>query len=65
MLEETGYNIFPHFPVNYNPNSDDPRDPYFVELVIKEQRIRLYFIPNVSESTRFETRTRKEIGVSF
>jgi len=37
--------------------------PYYVELVIREQKIRLYFIPGVSERTRFETRTRKEISV--
>lgn len=38
------------------------RIPYYVELVIKEQKIRLYFIPGVEEDTYFETRTRKEIS---
>lgn len=32
---------------------------------MKEQRIRLYIVPNVSEDTLFETKTRKEISVSF
>lgn len=40
------------------------RIPYYVELVIKEQKIRLYFVPGVKEDTIFETRTRKEISVS-
>lgn len=63
VLEETGYDLLPHFPVDYNVDNDETRDPYFVELVIKEQRIRLYFIPHVKEDAHFETRTRKEIGV--
>ncbi|KAM0789866.1 hypothetical protein ACM66B_006712 [Microbotryomycetes sp. NB124-2] len=38
------------------------RDPFYVEVVIREQKLRLYFIPNVPEDTVFETRTRKEIS---
>lgn len=40
------------------------RNPYYIEVVIKEQKIRLYFIEGVKEDTVFETRTRKEISVS-
>ncbi|KAJ3134883.1 mRNA-decapping enzyme subunit 2 [Physocladia obscura] len=35
----------------------------YVERTIKEQRIRLYIIRGVSETTEFLTQTRKEIGV--
>lgn len=41
------------------------RNPYYIEVVIKEQKIRLYFIEGVKEDTVFETRTRKEISVSL
>ncbi|KAI8607255.1 Dcp2, box A domain-containing protein, partial [Chytriomyces sp. MP71] len=34
----------------------------FVERTMKEQRIRLYVVRGVSESTQFLTQTRKEIG---
>lgn len=63
VLEETGYDLFPHFPAD-SVQVDGIRNPYYVELVIKEQRIRLYFVPDVSEETIFETQTRKEISVS-
>lgn len=31
---------------------------------MREQKIRLYIVPGVDESTQFETLTRKEISVS-
>lgn len=66
VLEETGYDLSSHFP--QKPGHEEwegaERKPYYVELVIKEQKIRLYFIPGVHEDTYFETRTRKEISVS-
>ncbi|KAI8847951.1 Dcp2, box A domain-containing protein [Chytridium lagenaria] len=49
--EETGYNI-----------SGLIRENEYVERTIKEQRIRLYIITGVSETTNFLTQTRKEIG---
>jgi hypothetical protein len=71
VLEETGFDLTPFFPPHqlhpsYSPSDDQQggeRDPYYVELVIREQKIRLYFIPGVAEGTVFETRTRKEISV--
>ncbi|KAJ3206576.1 mRNA-decapping enzyme subunit 2, partial [Dinochytrium kinnereticum] len=51
VLEETGYDI-----------SGLIRENEYVERTIKEQRIRLYIITGVSESTNFSTQTRKEIG---
>ncbi|BGP27904.1 mRNA-decapping enzyme subunit 2 [Rhodotorula toruloides] len=67
VLEETGFDLSPYFPPEQlDPSYIEPegqeRHPYYVELVIREQKIRLYFVPGVSESTRFETRTRKEIS---
>jgi len=35
----------------------------YIEITLKEQRIRLYIVPGVSEETGFETQTRKEISV--
>lgn len=68
VLEETGFDLTPYFPpAQLHPSYVEPegteRVPYYVELVIREQKIRLYFVPGVSEHTRFETRTRKEISV--
>lgn len=48
----------------WSEREGEEREPYFVELVVKEQRIRLYFVKGVEEEFRFETRTRKEISVS-
>ncbi|KWU42467.1 DCP2-domain-containing protein, partial [Rhodotorula sp. JG-1b] len=67
VLEETGFDLTPYFPpAQLHPSYVEPegseRVPYYVELVIREQKIRLYFIPGIKESTRFETRTRKEIS---
>jgi len=52
------------FQPGYVEDEGAERIPYYVELVIKEQKIRLYFVPGVKEDTVFETRTRKEISVS-
>ncbi|GAA5905924.1 hypothetical protein JCM6882_009071 [Rhodosporidiobolus microsporus] len=68
VLEETGCDLTPYFPPHqlhpsYQGEEEGvERVPYYVELVIREQKIRLYFVPNVPEGTRFETRTRKEIS---
>ncbi|GAA5895645.1 hypothetical protein JCM8208_005289 [Rhodotorula glutinis] len=67
VLEETGYDLTASFPPaqlhpSYVEREGHERVPYYVELVIREQKIRLYFVPGVSERTRFETRTRKEIS---
>lgn len=53
MLEETGYDIGPLL-----KKSD------YIELTMREQRIRLYIIQGVPEDTQFIPRTRKEISVS-
>ncbi|GAA5902395.1 uncharacterized protein JCM6883_001392 [Sporobolomyces salmoneus] len=67
VLEETGFDMTEYFhPSQFQPghveDEGSERIPYYVELVIKEQKIRLYFIPGVREDTVFETRTRKEIS---
>ncbi|GAA5838521.1 hypothetical protein JCM11251_003415 [Rhodosporidiobolus azoricus] len=68
VLEETGYDLSAAFPPHqlhpsYQGEEEGvERVPYYVELVIREQKIRLYFVPGVPEHTRFETRTRKEIS---
>ncbi|BGP43747.1 mRNA-decapping enzyme subunit 2 [Rhodotorula kratochvilovae] len=67
VLEETGFDLTSFFPpAQLHPSYVEPegqeRVPYYVELVIREQKIRLYFVPGVSERTQFETRTRKEIS---
>jgi len=33
-----------------------------IQFILKEQLIKLYIVPNISEETKFETRTRKEIS---
>lgn len=55
VLEETGYDCG-HF---LKPVSKD-----FMELTMREQKIRLYIVSGVDEGTHFETLTRKEISVS-
>ncbi|GAA6039757.1 hypothetical protein JCM8097_004205 [Rhodosporidiobolus ruineniae] len=68
VLEETGFDLTSYFPPHQlhpsyaGEEEGVERVPYYVELVIREQKIRLYFVPNVPEATRFETRTRKEIS---
>lgn len=53
VLEETGYDVGPLL-----------KKPDFIELTMREQRIRLYIIQGVPEDTQFIPRTRKEISVS-
>ncbi|KAI9364958.1 Dcp2, box A domain-containing protein [Zopfochytrium polystomum] len=50
VLEETGFDI------------TGKMHGTFIERTIREQRIRLYIVPGVPESTSFLTQTRKEIG---
>lgn len=40
------------------------KKPDYIELTMREQRIRLYIIQGVPEDTLFIPRTRKEISVS-
>ena len=51
-MEETGYDISPLI-----------KEKDYVELTIREQRIRLYIVVGVSEDTEFSPKTRKEISV--
>lgn len=53
MLEETGFDVGPYL-----------KKPDYIELTMREQRIRLYIIQGVSEDTEFVPRTRKEISVN-
>ncbi|TKY85165.1 hypothetical protein EX895_006245 [Sporisorium graminicola] len=53
VLEETGYDCTPLLP-------EDSKD--YLDLTMREQRLRLYIVPGVKESTKFETLTRKEIS---
>ena len=68
VFEETGFDTERWFPREQlkhgfvEPEGCE-RAPYYIELVIKEQKIRLYFIPEVPEDTYFLTQTRKEISV--
>ncbi|KAL9543933.1 hypothetical protein MBANPS3_007886 [Mucor bainieri] len=51
VLEETGYDVGPLL-----------KKPDYIELTMREQRIRLYIIQGVPEDTQFIPRTRKEIS---
>ncbi|KAG2207919.1 hypothetical protein INT47_010903 [Mucor saturninus] len=51
VLEETGYDVGPLL-----------KKPDYIELTMREQRIRLYIIQGVPEDTLFIPRTRKEIS---
>jgi len=51
-MEETGYDI-----------SEFVKEGDYIELLIKEQRIRLYIVTGIPEDTHFEPQTRKEISV--
>lgn len=53
VLEETGFDCGPLLP-------NDSRD--YMELTMREQKIRLYIVPGLDEDTYFETQTRKEIS---
>lgn len=68
VFEETGYNTQHAFPeeqlrAGYVEPEGAERNPYYIEVVIKEQKIRLYFIHDIPEDTYFATQTRKEISV--
>lgn len=54
VLEETG------FDVSRLLNMDD-----FLEVVIGQQRVRLYIIAGVKEDTAFAPLTKKEISVYY
>ncbi|KAG0328342.1 mRNA-decapping enzyme subunit 2 [Dissophora globulifera] len=51
VWEETGFDV-----------TEKIKDEDYVEQTIKDQRIRLYIIKGVTESTVFEPQTRKEIS---
>ncbi|KAI8973835.1 NUDIX hydrolase domain-like protein [Mycotypha africana] len=51
VLEETGYDVGPLL-----------KKQDYIELTMREQRIRLYIIQGVPEDTQFVPRTRKEIS---
>ncbi len=51
VLEETGFDI-----------SSLCRPKEYVERTMRDQKVRLYIIHGVAESTVFQTQTRKEIG---
>jgi len=53
VLEETGFDCGPLLP-------NESRD--YMELTMREQKIRLYIVPGLEEDTYFETQTRKEIS---
>ncbi|KAJ1922647.1 mRNA-decapping enzyme subunit 2 [Tieghemiomyces parasiticus] len=52
VFEETGFDIAPHL----NPD-------HYIECVLARQRVRLYIIPGVPETTVFAPQTRKEISM--
>ncbi|PWN24080.1 DCP2-domain-containing protein [Microstroma glucosiphilum] len=39
-----------------------PESPHWMELNVREQKMRLYIVPGVRKDTVFETQTRKEIS---
>eukprot|EP01102_Stenamoeba_stenopodia_P009479 TRINITY_DN2796_c0_g4_i1.p1 TRINITY_DN2796_c0_g4~~TRINITY_DN2796_c0_g4_i1.p1 ORF type:complete len:356 (-),score=78.99 TRINITY_DN2796_c0_g4_i1:1050-2117(-) len=51
VYEETGFNI-----------KDLVKEEDHIEMTVREQRIKLYIIPGVPETTHFAPRTRKEIS---
>jgi mRNA-decapping enzyme subunit 2 len=54
VYEEIGYDLTPHL-----------REPDHIEVVIREQKIKLYIVAGIPEDTIFEPKTRKEISVSI
>ncbi|KAI9216063.1 DCP2-domain-containing protein, partial [Blastocladiella britannica] len=62
--EETGFDISPYLCRTAHPPTpkDHPDEPDFIELTIKEQRLRLYIAAGVPSDALFMTRTRKEIA---
>lgn len=77
VWEEIGYDVSSHFNPDVMPHEPDslscppPLPPAYypdddcIEIMMKEQRIRLYIVSGVSEDTEFQTKTRKEISVSL
>eukprot|EP00164_Ancoracysta_twista_P022480 GFYU01041416.1.p1 GENE.GFYU01041416.1~~GFYU01041416.1.p1 ORF type:complete len:247 (-),score=45.82 GFYU01041416.1:198-938(-) len=51
VTEECGFDVSPYI-----------KEEDAIELVIKQQKIRLYIIPYIPEDTHFEPQTRKEIS---
>jgi mRNA-decapping enzyme subunit 2 len=39
-------------------------DDHFIEITIREQRLRMYLVTGIPNDTKFVTQTRQEIGVS-
>ncbi|KAL7750502.1 mRNA-decapping enzyme subunit 2 [Sorochytrium milnesiophthora] len=64
VMEETGFDMTPYLiTTGYSrTTSDDGPEPDFIEIIVNEQRVRLYIALGVPEDTHFETRTRKEIS---
>lgn len=56
VFEETGFDSTDLL----KPDSKD-----YMDLTMKDQKIRLYIVKGVDEDTVFETRTRKEISVGI
>lgn len=52
VYEEIGFDLSPHL-----------RESDNIEVVIREQKIKLYIVAGISEDTVFEPKTRKEISV--
>lgn len=50
--EETGFDIVKH----------GANEKHFIEFHTKEQKVKLFIVPGVSESTRFAPQTRKEVS---
>ncbi|KNE62536.1 hypothetical protein AMAG_07747 [Allomyces macrogynus ATCC 38327] len=65
VMEEVGFDVTPYLVTTNHPPSNaslDVNEPDHMEITIKEQRLRLYIVTGVPNSTHFETRTRKEIS---
>lgn len=77
VWEETGYDVSPHFNPDVLPHAQESTiapptlppghyaDDDYLEIMMKEQRIRMYIVPGVPEDTLFEPKTRKEISVGL
>lgn len=57
VYEETGYNLSAS---GLLPQNED--DLKYIDIVMREQHMRLFVVRGVPEDTYFETQTRKEIG---
>lgn len=38
-------------------------DDHFIEIMIREQKLRMYLVTGIPDETIFETQTRQEISV--